>query len=91
MMRFAKKQRATGDGRFVPPEVILGNVDNEKNFDTLIPKFRHWSVFDNSGTSAQFVAGDQQYGAGAKKTGDRGIKRAAKAARRITHVFLHLA
>jgi len=35
------------DGRFVPPEVILGNTKNEANFDTLSSSFRKWAVYDN--------------------------------------------
>jgi len=46
MGRFATKK---GDfsGRFVPPEVILGNVNNEKNFDKMSEGFRKWGVYDN--------------------------------------------
>jgi predicted ABC-type ATPase len=46
MGRFATK---AGDfsGRFVPPEVILGNVNNEKNFDKMSEGFRKWGVYDN--------------------------------------------
>ena len=35
------------DGRFVPPEVVLGNTKNEANFDTLSSSFRNWAVYDN--------------------------------------------
>ena len=46
LKRFAGK---TGDfkGRFVPPEVILGNLKNETNFDKMSENFREWSVYDN--------------------------------------------
>lgn len=36
-------------GRFVPPEVVLGNTDNEKNFDKIKGKVHAWSFHDNSG------------------------------------------
>ena len=38
-------------GRFVPPEVVMGNTDNEKNFDEAIPLFKKWSIHDNNGSS----------------------------------------
>jgi len=66
--RFARGQEKTGKGRFVPPEIILGNTDNEKNFDALIPLFKEWSVFDNSGDAPRFVDGSRDYG-GAKGQG----------------------
>lgn len=34
-------------GRLVPPEVILGNTNNEANFDKLKPLFKKWSCYDN--------------------------------------------
>lgn len=37
-------------GRFVPPEVVLANVDNEKNFDAIKGKVHAWSFHDNSGS-----------------------------------------
>ena len=37
----------TYEGRFVPPEVVLGNVNNEANFDRLSAGFRYWEVYDN--------------------------------------------
>ncbi len=43
-------------GRFVPPEVILGNTQNERNFDQLIPHFSKWAVYDNNGASPVHVA-----------------------------------
>ena len=46
-------------GRFVPPEVVLSNTENEKNFDSMIPQFRHWAIYDNNGdTGPKYVAGD---------------------------------
>ena len=60
--RFANKQRKDGKGRFVPPEVVMENTDNEKNFDALIPRFKAWSVFENRGSAPKFVAGDKEYG-----------------------------
>jgi predicted ABC-type ATPase len=46
-----KTKEGDFSGRFVPPEIILGNTKNEKNFDDLSPKFRKWAIYDNSGTS----------------------------------------
>jgi predicted ABC-type ATPase len=45
-------------GRFVPPEVVLGNRANERNFDKLTKAFDDWSVYDNSvmGGAPKFVA-----------------------------------
>jgi hypothetical protein len=45
-VRFKTKE---GDysGRLVPPSVVLGNKNNEKNFDKLIPLFDNWSVWRN--------------------------------------------
>jgi predicted ABC-type ATPase len=45
MARFSKG--GTFKGRFVPPEVILGNTNNEKNFDKLSADMRKWAVYDN--------------------------------------------
>ena len=36
-------------GRFVPPEVVLGNTKNEENFDKIKSKADAWSFHDNSG------------------------------------------
>lgn len=36
-------------GRFVPPEVVLGNDKNEANFDSIKGKVDAWSFHDNSG------------------------------------------
>lgn len=36
-------------GRYVPPEVVLGNTKNEENFDTIKGKVDAWSFHDNSG------------------------------------------
>jgi uncharacterized protein len=46
LSRYSKK--GTFTGRFVPPEIILGNVNNEKNFDKLSGGFRKWAVYDNN-------------------------------------------
>jgi predicted ABC-type ATPase len=46
MQRFAT-QKGDFSGRFVPAEVILGNVNNEKNFDKMSEGFRKWAVYDN--------------------------------------------
>lgn len=34
-------------GRLVPPEVILGNTNNEANFDKLKKYFKRWSAYNN--------------------------------------------
>jgi predicted ABC-type ATPase len=65
--RFLRGQQKDGRGRFVPPEIILGNTDNEKNFDALIPLFKDWSVFDNSGAAPKFVAGSREHGGKSKE------------------------
>lgn len=52
--RFYKGGKA--NGRYVPPAVILGNVNNEKNFDKLSPNFRSWSIWDNNGSKPALVA-----------------------------------
>mgnify|MGYP006347585473 FL=1 len=36
-------------GRFVPPEVVMGNTQNEANFDAIKAKSDAWSFHDNSG------------------------------------------
>lgn len=36
-------------GRFVPPEVVLGNTANEANFDKVKGKVDAWTFHDNSG------------------------------------------
>lgn len=36
-------------GRYVPPEVVLGNDKNESNFDKIKAKSDAWSFHDNSG------------------------------------------
>ena len=65
MGRFATKK---GDfsGRFVPPEVILGNVNNEKNFDKMSEGFRKWGVYDNDadkrGEAPRLVSQGQRKG-----------------------------
>lgn len=46
MARYSKGGKF--NGRFVPPEIILGNVNNEKNFDKLSGGFRKWAVYDNN-------------------------------------------
>lgn len=57
MMRFKRGTEKDGKGRYVPPEVIMANRDNEKNFDAAIPKFAKWGVYDNnSGSGPQHVA-----------------------------------
>lgn len=40
-------------GRLVPPEVVLGNVNNEANFDKLKKVFTRWSAYDNDQPKGQ--------------------------------------
>lgn len=50
-------------GRFVPPDIVLGNKNNEANFDKNIPLFDNWSVRRNDvkrGESAKLVAQKEQ-------------------------------
>ncbi len=46
----------TFSGRFVPPEVILGNTKNEQNFDKLSSHFKEWSVYDNNGDKPKLMS-----------------------------------
>ncbi len=46
MSRYSKGGKF--NGRFVPPEIILGNTNNEKNFDKMSGGFRKWAVYDNN-------------------------------------------
>ena len=32
----------------MPPEVVMSNTDNEKNFDAVIPFLKKWSVYNNN-------------------------------------------
>lgn len=48
-------KRGGTNGRYVPPSVILGNTENEKNFDKMKPSFRSWQVYDNNGDSPKLV------------------------------------
>ena len=38
-----------GRGRLVAPGVVLGNTNNEKNFEYLTKYFDKWSAYDNQG------------------------------------------
>lgn len=51
-----KGREGKWDQRFVPPEIVLGNTDNEKNFDILSEGMRKWSVYDNSGKAPRLVS-----------------------------------
>lgn len=42
-------------GRLVPPEIILGNTKNERNFDALKGQFDHWSAYDNQGAAPVLI------------------------------------
>lgn len=48
--------RGGGTGRYVPPDVILGNTKNESNFDNMAKGFKHWRVYDNNGDAPRLVA-----------------------------------
>lgn len=43
-----KTRKGDFSGRFVPPEVVLGNVNNEANFDKLSTGMKRWAIYDNS-------------------------------------------
>jgi predicted ABC-type ATPase len=51
--RFAKGGKF--NGRFVPPEVVLGNTKNEQNFDKLSQSFKEWSIYNNDGDSPKLL------------------------------------
>lgn len=46
MSRYSKGGKF--NGRFVPPEIVLSNTENEKNFDKLSSGFKKWAVYDNN-------------------------------------------
>jgi predicted ABC-type ATPase len=57
-------------GRFVPPEVVLGNNKNEENFDKIKHKVDAWSFHDNSGAKGdgpKLIAQKGEAGTVAKK------------------------
>lgn len=57
-------------GRFVPPEVVLGNTKNEENFDKIKGKVDSWSFHDNSGEKGSgptLIASKGEAGTVAKK------------------------
>lgn len=49
-------QRFMEMGRYVPTSVSMHSRTNEKTFDTLIPKFNKWALYDNNGTKPVLVA-----------------------------------
>ena len=53
-------KRALGpERRYVPPEIVLSNKDNEKGFDAVRKIADRWSVFDNQvpqGTAPRLIA-----------------------------------
>lgn len=73
MERFGRGGGVEGGGRFVAPEVVLGNTHNERNFDAMIPDFKRWGVYDNRGAAPRFVAGNtgEKDGGGAKAPGQK--------------------
>lgn len=44
------------NGRFVPPHIILENVNNERNFDAMKADFGRWAVYDNMGDAPKMTA-----------------------------------
>jgi phage-related protein (TIGR01555 family) len=48
MKRFVDGEKKNGQGRFVPPEYILGAHNNEANFDAVTKHFKRWAVYDNN-------------------------------------------
>lgn len=49
-------QRFAGGGRFVPIEVSFNSRTNESTFDSLVPQFSRWSIYDNNGRKPRLVA-----------------------------------
>lgn len=49
-------QRFADGGRFVPIEVSFNSRTNEGTFDSLVPEFSRWSIYDNNGTKPRLVA-----------------------------------
>ena len=47
LSRFMGKD-GTGNGRYVPLNVMLSMKDNEENFQKLLPHFRRWAMWDNN-------------------------------------------
>ncbi len=43
-------------GRLVPPDIVLQNTNNERNFDALTPQFDKWSAYDNQGSEPKLIA-----------------------------------
>lgn len=63
VQRFLGKE-GKGDGRLVPPEVVLSNKDNEANFDKLKTQyFDRWSAYDNQGTEPKLLGRGTRKGA----------------------------
>ena len=58
--RFKHGMQKDGKGRFVPPEIVMSNTENEKNFDKIVPSLKRWAVYDNNedGGSPKHVAGN---------------------------------
>jgi hypothetical protein len=50
--------RFATQGRYVPPEYVLGSTTNERTFDNLKPSFSDWAIYDNNqpGGSPKLVA-----------------------------------
>lgn len=68
-------------GRLVPPEVILGNTNNEDNFDQLKPFFKRWSAYDNDqpkGTPPQLIDHSDYADAAAAQNGKEGVQSKTK-------------
>lgn len=82
MDRYARGMEKNGKGRFVPPEVIMGNKLNERTFDAMRNDFRHWGIWENKGSAPKFHGGSQEvekrYG-GTREAKDR----------RPIHIFIH--
>lgn len=61
-------------GRLVPPEVILGNTNNEANFDKLKKYFKRWSAYNNDVERGQKPQLIDHSDLNPKKTGARVVK-----------------
>lgn len=50
-------QRFRGNtGRYIPLALSFNSRTNEKTFDSLIPEFSRWAIYDNNGTTARKIA-----------------------------------
>lgn len=55
------------DGRYVPPDVVLGMTDNEIAFDAMKKHFKRWTFYDNQGKAPVLVGKGGEFGKAAVK------------------------